>query len=715
MSSRPIHSTAKSLKACNLQWMPYQDKAGSSRSKGWEFMGQLFFAPENRNESTQLHSHIKSASAEDQLKPSGLKVYDEDNLYCKLCFDEQMTKESGLLSAVYKTSTNTSTGNWLSHATLKHGSKFEKNLSPKITKWFDSATTLTSGASSQFEYNRDLTLMVCLDLQPFSIVEQKGFKLFCHRNTTFEVPCADTLAGAALMDVYSSTKERLIKTLQECHGGCLLMDGWTDKYTATPYFAIRISVVVDWKFKVFTLKVEPVESHTSLSLSRFVKDTVFEFISKESPDKRFLLFNTTDGAANMLLLSKMLGHERITCIAHSLHLLLTVDSMHKEAEINSVLQRCKNIITTLHFKGYLLKDEILNARETVLMDKIEKMQEVLMADEDQPVVNPDEVSGVDADVNGQGVSIVDLQSRAHTHHTLKSSVPTRWNSSLDMVESVLDLWDPMNAVLKKMGKTDMCLDSEDKILLKELKAFMTPFKQLTLLVSEANPNLSAIPLIRRKISLACDKLVSDSAAMKRVKANVLANIEKRIPVGDLVKICVALDPSVRDIILTQDQVRLILEDKYNNLKNSVFSYIFQEESKSSNRTSDLDEAGPSVVAQESEEKILPLSPKRLRLALIKEMSKMEGLDERNPIELEITKYISMNTEEPALEFWKKNCKELPLLATLARIFLSLSPGSVPVECLFSTTGLILNGKRSRLSPFRVNMISCIHDNFDNLS
>ena len=266
-----------------------------------------------------------------------------------------------------------------------------------------------------------------------------------------------------------------------------------------------------------------------------------------------------------------------------------------------------------------------------------------------------------------------------------------------------------------MGKTDMCLDSEDKILLKELKAFMTPFKQLTLLVSEANPNLSTIPLIRRKISLACDKFVSDSAAMKRVKANVLANIEKRIPVGDLVKICVALDPSVRDIILTQDQVRLILEDKYNNLKNSVFSYIFQEESKSSNRTSDLDEAGPSVVAQESEEKTLPLSPKRLRLALIKEMSKMEGLVERNPIELEITKYISMNTEEPALEFWKKNCKELPLLATLARIFLSLSPGSVPVECLFSTTGLILNGKRSRLSPFRVNMISCIHDNFDNLS
>ena len=41
----------------------------------------------------------------------------------------------------------------------------------------------------------------------------------------------------------------------------------------------------------------------------------------------------------------------------------------------------------------------------------------------------------------------------------------------------------------------------------------------------------------------------------------------------------------------------------------------------------------------------------------------------------------------------------------------ISPGSAPVEQLFSTAGLILNGKRSQLSPFRMNMMCFVHDNY----
>ena len=48
---------------------------------------------------------------------------------------------------------------------------------------------------------------------------------------------------------------------------------------------------------------------------------------------------------------------------------------------------------------------------------------------------------------------------------------------------------------------------------------------------------------------------------------------------------------------------------------------------------------------------------------------------------------------------------------MACVYLALSPGSVPVEQLFSTAGLILNAKRSQLSPFRMNMICFVHDNY----
>ena len=44
------------------------------------------------------------------------------------------------------------------------------------------------------------------------------------------------------------------------------------------------------------------------------------------------------------------------------------------------------------------------------------------------------------------------------------------------------------------------------------------------------------------------------------------------------------------------------------------------------------------------------------------------------------------------------------------VCLALSPSSVPVEqLLFSTAGSILNGKRSQLSPFRMNMV-CFYPN-----
>ncbi len=91
-----------------------------------------------------------------------------------------------------------------------------------------------------------------------------------------------------------------------------MMDGWTDKYKRLPYFAIRISIIHEWTLKVFTLSIDPVESHTSESLQRYVKSIMATFLVKKP-----MLFNTTDSAANMKLLSKLLGHDRIDCIAQS--------------------------------------------------------------------------------------------------------------------------------------------------------------------------------------------------------------------------------------------------------------------------------------------------------------------------------------------------------------------------------------------------------------
>ena len=69
--------------------------------------------------------------------------------------------------------------------------------------------------NSQFEFNRDLALMICRDLQPFSIVERKEFTDFCTKNIGFELPSSDNLSSTALIDVYCVLKRKVINVRVE--------------------------------------------------------------------------------------------------------------------------------------------------------------------------------------------------------------------------------------------------------------------------------------------------------------------------------------------------------------------------------------------------------------------------------------------------------------------------------------------------------------------
>ena len=64
-----------------------------------------------------------------------------------------------------------------------------------------------------------------------------------------------------------------------------------------------------------------------------------------------------------------------------------------------------------------------------------------------------------------------------------------------------------------------------------------------------------------------------------------------------------------------------------------------------------------------------------------------------------------------LGFWKYHEKSIPILSKLAQVHFTISSSSVPVECMFSTTGLIFNGERSSVAPEKLNRVLSIHDNF----
>jgi len=212
-----------------LRWIPYAGDGLVSRrktSKAWSFMGQLMRAVDGNGDQTQVFLSEMS-----------------DLLYCRLCFEEQLSDPHGSLSKVYCTAITTSSGNHLSHAASKHGLRFDKDPAVKVKleeeDLFDlqlsddqstaaDGSALAGSALELIDFKRDLVMLACVDLRPMSVVDQPGFRMFCEKHTTLELPSTFELSKAALGDEFEALRTRIVDVLGSCVGGTLMLDSWSD-------------------------------------------------------------------------------------------------------------------------------------------------------------------------------------------------------------------------------------------------------------------------------------------------------------------------------------------------------------------------------------------------------------------------------------------------------------------------------------------------------
>jgi len=301
------------------------------------------------------------------------------------------------------------------------------------------------------------------------------------------------------------------------------------------------------------------------------------------------------------------------------------------------------------------------------------------------------------------------------HHTLKNSVPTRWNSTYLMVSSVLDLLQEVNASLIKIGKHDLRLSAVEENLLNDLRSFLAPFESYTQLVSGNQPTLSLIPLIRDAIAQHCSLNPRDHSIVKQLKGQVMANVDVRLPQDNDVLLATLLDPTTKTLPTQQ------LEEQVSVLKKAVQQTEAELAEHRNVDAAELAEGHP--VSADA-------PPMSLKGKLIQSILKKRGdaVATDCVIDQEIRSYLSLKpasshayesaddsilNEEcnEAMGFWQKNHMDYPHLQAVARRYLTISASSVPVESMFSTTGLIMNGRRSRLAPSKLNYLSFIHDNY----
>jgi hypothetical protein len=126
---------------------------------------------------------------------------------------------NGHISRIGKYSRNTSTGSLADHLLTVHDVDVRStdNASGSGRNMFRPQSLKQSlaaaagkdvpPAKSDFEFNRDLCLMVCTYLLPFNVVSGTGFsKFFAENFPDVKLPSQSTLKTTALYDLYRTLK-----------------------------------------------------------------------------------------------------------------------------------------------------------------------------------------------------------------------------------------------------------------------------------------------------------------------------------------------------------------------------------------------------------------------------------------------------------------------------------------------------------------------------
>lgn len=237
-------------------------------------------------------------------------------------------------------------------------------------------------------------IWLALDLEPFSMVSNRGFRYFFRKNIPqLSIPDESSLRKSYIVKVYDMLADKLKSDLAAAKTINLMFDGWTDRHHAVHYLGLRAQFITDdWIGKVVTLSVKPCAGDSD-SISDHIRKEIHQFVAN-CDNKEF--YSTHDGAAAMKKASRLLKVTEYThCTAHALHLLLTSDSMDKVPGIVTLLKNCKKIVKTLHFKTELLENEVLSTNNITaaseLLDKINDAKAVLDADE-QYIIDEDDIT-----------------------------------------------------------------------------------------------------------------------------------------------------------------------------------------------------------------------------------------------------------------------------------------------------------------------------------
>jgi len=509
--------------------------------------------------------------------------------------------------------------------------------------------------------------MICLDLMPYSVVENKGFrKLLNVVAPRYQLPSRWHFSRTVIPQIYQDVKTKVKETLSNIEGKFVhcTSDIWTSKFSTNAYLSLTghwieckksPQAIDEHKRVTALLKMEVLnEDHTAANILHHLKAVV-----KQCQDDVGVKFSVqcfvTDNATNMVKAMADGNYVHIRCMAHNLHLVVT-----------AVLKECRGVTSVI-----LIARKITGFvhRSNKAVNKLHKIQEEL----------------------------------GLPKNTLVHDVSTRWNSSFHMLQRLLEQRRPLTTMCADMDLGGV-MSHHQWELVQAIVKILQPIEEATRTVCEEVASLSSvIPCVQAlKTALTNLKVDADVQALPealKMGTTLHSLLTQRFQAvfddssGHYFK-ATLLDPRFKSLPMS-----LLSTSEFDKLKADVAAEVDAE--LQADDVSGVPEAASSssVESETSGQKSLFWGAMH---NLAKPKPKSASFGAMTSLKIVESYLAVLSTEsltsDPAVTFWSKMMQPQPALAHVAIKYLTCPPTSVSSERIFSTAGDIVSPHRSRLLP-----------------
>ncbi|XP_054280480.1 zinc finger BED domain-containing protein 4-like [Macrosteles quadrilineatus] len=507
--------------------------------------------------------------------------------------------------------------------------------------------------SRALHINKLVAEMICLDIQPLSVVENKGFRrLLNYLEPRYTIPTRKTFTNKILVEMYEETMKKVQAEMMEVESVAITTDMWTN-VAQVDFMAITAHFFSNNARFHRCLEVVPFPevSHTGTNLLTFLIKVLDQWSIKQK-----VVAVVRDNGPDITCALNLSEFTAIPCVAHTLQLVIK-DGFFNNARISNVVTKCKKIVGS--FKHSAKNTKLLKSYQAQL--------------------------GVPS-------------------HKLIQDEPTRWNSTFYMLKRLHEQKQALILVgSNPETKLSTEITNEDWKTIEYAVDILEIFENATLQLSKETSTISEIIPMIHTIQHVLETRAPQGSGLQGLKNDLLASLKRRfmdMEENRTYACATLLDPRFKSTPFKK-------KDNFEMAK----IHVLEEMKTFSTPTS---EAAPPPAPQEDTQLKRKGFWAQYMEAFGQEEHTGDG-DQEKSLESEVNAYLNEKTFDPKqgqkiAEYWSVSSHKH--LRKLAYKYLCMPPCTTFSERLFSVAGNISDTKRNRLDPDRVKMLVFLNRNLE---